>query len=128
MIPPGYKYQISRLRIDPSFIRPSRIVSAFVVGTVGLLSKSFLRLFCRFHPLHLERLHNAFHRPRDVAVISYSNHNSTMDDPLLWGALPVRYLVSQHSMRWSLTAHDICFTNPVTRWFFSHGKSLPAIR
>src|SRR4051794_29765156 len=34
-----------------------------------------------------------------------------MDDPLVWGVLPFRYLTSPENLRWILGSHDICFKN-----------------
>lgn len=35
----------------------------------------------------------------------------SLDDPLIWGILPLRYAVDVENLRWSLGAHDICFKN-----------------
>lgn len=35
----------------------------------------------------------------------------SLDDPLIWGILPIRYMFSPENLRWSLGAHDICFQN-----------------
>jgi monolysocardiolipin acyltransferase len=42
--------------------------------------------------------------------------------------LNVSHLVNQRLMRWSLTAHDICFTKRIHSLFFSYGKSIPIVR
>jgi monolysocardiolipin acyltransferase len=34
-----------------------------------------------------------------------------MDDPILWGILPLKYLISSSNMRWGLGSYDLCFTN-----------------
>lgn len=37
--------------------------------------------------------------------------NNSLDDPLIWGVLPLRYALDPENLRWSLGAHDICFKN-----------------
>lgn len=34
-----------------------------------------------------------------------------LDDPLMWGVLPLRYAFNPSNMRWGLGAHDICYKN-----------------
>lgn len=47
----------------------------------------------------------------DCALLTYSNHTSTLDDPLIWGSLPLKELWDlpvKKQMRWS----TLC--NPMT--------------
>lgn len=39
----------------------------------------------------------------------------SLDDPLMWGILPLRHAFSPTSVRWGLGAHDICFRKCVAR-------------
>jgi monolysocardiolipin acyltransferase len=34
-----------------------------------------------------------------------------MDDPILWGILPLSYMFNPENHRWGLASHDLCFTN-----------------
>jgi monolysocardiolipin acyltransferase len=44
----------------------------------------------------------------NVAIVS--NHESVLDDPFLWGVLPLKTLFNINQMRWVLGAADICYT------------------
>ncbi|CAL4193172.1 unnamed protein product, partial [Meganyctiphanes norvegica] len=44
------------------------------------------------------------------------------------GLLKWSHLWSARTMRWSLAAHDICFTRKFHSWFFSSGKCVPIVR
>lgn len=39
------------------------------------------------------------------------DHICRMDDPLIWGTLPLSYAFSPKDLRWSLGSYDICFQN-----------------
>jgi monolysocardiolipin acyltransferase len=47
---------------------------------------------------------------------AYDSHHPnrlsySLDDPLMWGVLPLRYVWDPANFRWGLGAHDICFKN-----------------
>lgn len=51
-----------------------------------------------------------------------------MDDPLIWGVLPLGLAFQPWNLRWSLGAHDICFKNKFLSTYFTLGQVLPAHR
>ncbi|PVU95250.1 hypothetical protein BB559_002805 [Furculomyces boomerangus] len=65
---------------------------------------------------------------RNQAVITYSNHISTFDDPIIWGLLPKSIRKDPNLMRWTLGAKELTFINPPLTAFFSLGKVIPIIR
>lgn len=67
-------------------------------------------------------------RPKNVPLITVSNHYSCFDDPGIWASLDLRHLLSRRKMRWSLAAHDICFTKTWHSYFFMLGRCIPVIR
>ncbi|KAF1830906.1 hypothetical protein BDW02DRAFT_641855 [Decorospora gaudefroyi] len=112
---------------------PWRAASAFTMGAVGLLCKGFLTGLSRvethgmegFLKLLDEREHVA---GRERGLITVSNHISVMDDPILWGILPLSYLFTPDNLRWGLGSYDLCFTNKGLSTFFSFGQVLPTHR
>ena len=70
--------------------------SAFTVSVVGLLSKFWtniansLRIYDR--SILIDALES---RPKDVPLITVTNHHSCMDEPLLWGILDAKHLTNQ---------------------------------
>jgi len=40
-----------------------------------------------------------------------SHPDSRLDDPVIWGLLPLSYAFNPSNLRWTLGAHDICFKN-----------------
>lgn len=61
-------------------------------------------------------------------LLTISNHYSCFDDPAIWGCLSVRNVCSSKRIRWSMAAHDICFTNKIHSLFFMLGKCIPVVR
>lgn len=63
-------------------------------------------------------------------LLTYSNHISCIDDPVLWGSLfPFTYYTTNtKAIRWSAAAVEICFSRPWHSSFFSLGKTFPIVR
>lgn len=72
-------------------------------------------------------LHLVQSRPPATPLITVSNHMSTLDDPLLWGFTGFPSMDCKR-IRWTLTAEDICFTNPFFSYLFRLGKCIPVTR
>ncbi|XP_003743468.1 tafazzin homolog [Galendromus occidentalis] len=112
--------------------RPSAIwnvASHVVMPTVGSLSKMFAELCSYFRYHNVDRILAAVEkRPSDVPLITASNHHSCLDDPIIWSMLPMRILLRNEKMRWSLAAHDICYTRELHSNFFALGQCIPVVR
>ncbi|KJA24599.1 hypothetical protein HYPSUDRAFT_38656 [Hypholoma sublateritium FD-334 SS-4] len=110
----------------------SRVLSAAVVSSVGLISKAFLYSgLCSLQVNGLHNLEDALNSPKRAAgqgVVTVCNHISTLDDPVIWGVLPTRYYFSAKTTRWVLGASEIMFTNPLLSAFFSLGQTLETFR
>jgi monolysocardiolipin acyltransferase len=76
----------------------------------------------------LKSRENASERQR--GLITVSNHICVMDDPIIWGTLPLSFYFSQASsnFRFGLGSHDICFQGTLLSHFFTLGQVLPAHR
>jgi len=70
------------------------------------------------------------YKTRRRGLLTVSNHISIIDDPLIWGVLPLSFSTVQGYMnhRWTFASHDLCFTNPFTSHFFTLGQTLPTHR
>ncbi|KAF2105911.1 hypothetical protein BDV96DRAFT_591769 [Lophiotrema nucula] len=112
---------------------PWRAASAFTMGAVGVLCRSFLLGLSttEVHGLDgfLELLdERANVEERQRGLITVSNHVSVLDDPAIWGVLPLSYLFNPDNMRWGLASYDLCFTNKALSTFFTFGQVLPTHR
>lgn len=118
--------------IIPNLRNPSKLwslASTITVAAVGIFSKILIRLLNRAKIHNINVMTTLFeNRPPSVPLITVSNHHSCFDDPGLWGTLNLRNLLTPSKMRWSLAAHDICFTCSAHSIFFSLGKCIPVIR
>ncbi|KAI9357864.1 acyltransferase-domain-containing protein [Pilaira anomala] len=99
-----------------------------VVGVAGLLAKGFINA-SDTHVIGLDKFLNIINDPtRTRGVITVSNHKSVLDDPFLWGVLPLKNFWDVDRMRWVMGAADICYTTVLKSYFFACGKTIPAIR
>ena len=129
---------------NPSF--RWRLGSRFVVPTVGLVSKFWMQVANNSVVHNAAILYEAlnqnylasrassrwiFRDPYAVRrpLITYSNHSSCLDDPLMWGSLiPLKWQFNSDRHRWSGAAEEVCFSKYWHKLFFSLGKTFPIIR
>ncbi|KAK4123382.1 acyltransferase-like protein [Parathielavia appendiculata] len=122
--------------LPPASQRPSpslRLKSAMVMGVTGVLSKFFLYGFNRVEVTGLSRFLELLESRKDPAkrqrgLLTVSNHISVLDDPVVWGILPLSYAFDPSNLRWTLGAADICFANKAFSTFFTQGQVLPCHR
>lgn len=118
--------------IIPKLRNPTRlwsIASNITVAVVGLFSKILIQLLNRTKIYNRKVILNLLDkRPKNVPLVTISNHHSCFDDPGMWGTLKLKQLLSPRIMRWSLSAHDICYTCWQHAVFFSLGKCIPVVR
>ncbi|KAG1820534.1 acyltransferase-domain-containing protein [Suillus subaureus] len=111
----------------------AELLSTATITTTGLLCKAFLNsglcsiTVSNLHIL-LDALRNDERRRHGQGVVTVANHISTLDDPLVWGTLPVKLYLNSNTTRWSLGASDIMFTNPLFSAFFRKGQVLETFR
>lgn len=104
--------------------------TAMIIGTVGTLSKVLMTALNDLHLYRMELLYDAVeHRSNARGLLTFSNHQSVMDDPFLLAALlPPRILLNPKLMRWGLCSLDICFQNALVSRTLKLGKALPIER
>ncbi|KAK7203082.1 hypothetical protein BZA70DRAFT_283838 [Myxozyma melibiosi] len=104
--------------------------STMIMSMTGILSRFFLYGFHKVETSGLKEFENMLDeaRRRNRGVLTVSNHVSVVDDPVLWGLLPIRKMFNPRNLRWSLGAANICFTTSVTSKFFSMGQVLATYR
>ncbi|XP_014243674.1 tafazzin homolog [Cimex lectularius] len=105
-----------------------KIASNFTITAVGLFSKILIGWLNNSKCHNQHSFSELLDRRNNVPLITVSNHDSCFDDPGIWGCLKWRHVLSGSKMRWSLAAHDICFTNKLHSYFFMLGKCIPVIR
>lgn len=121
--------------IHSNFSRPWRTTSWQTLLGVHFLCRSFLTLLNKTEvhglPQFLDLIKSrADYRRRRRGLVTVSNHISVMDDPLIWGVLPLSFTLLHGHMnhRWSFGSHDICFKGPFRGHFFTLGQTLPTHR
>ncbi|CAH0394459.1 unnamed protein product [Bemisia tabaci] len=117
--------------VFPTLRRPVffwNIASSITVAAVGIFAKIFIRWFNKPKIHNVHYLHRALQRPSHIPLLTVSNHHSCFDDPGLWASLDWSTFCSRRKMRWTLAAHDICFTKTFHSYFFMLGKCIPIIR
>lgn len=103
-----------------------------IITGVASLSRYWLKFGANeFKIKNYEKFRNSIWNRRG-GLLTVSNHISTLDDPLIWGALlntrEICSLISLGQMRWTVGAKELTFTNPFTSWFFERGQVIPIVR
>ncbi|TGO16938.1 hypothetical protein BTUL_0022g00390 [Botrytis tulipae] len=125
----------NKLESDPP-TKPSlpwRFSSSLIMGVTGAISRFFYYGLNNVETIGLEGFKATLDRrknpeERERGLITVSNHVSVLDDPLIWGVLPLKYGFNPFNHRWSLGSYDICFENKVLSAFFTLGQVLPTHR
>lgn len=105
----------------------------YIIIGVATISRLWLKYSSKELKIrNQEILMNLLKNHRRGPLLTISNHISTLDDPLIWGALlsnkHIYDLIRREQMRWTLGAEEFTFTNPLTSWFFRHGQVIPISR
>lgn len=104
--------------------------TALIIGTVAAFSKVLMKTLNSIHTYRMEMLYDFIeHRSESRGLLTFSNHQSVMDDPFLLAAvLPPRILLKPDLMRWGLCSLDICFQNSLVSRALRLGKAMPIQR
>ncbi|ROT38850.1 tafazzin [Sodiomyces alkalinus F11] len=109
-----------------------RLGSAGVMGLTGTISRALLYGLNTVQTQNLVSFLKLLDQRRSggsrQGLLTVSNHISVLDDPLMWGVLPLKYAFDPANLRWGLGAHDICFKKKFTSSFFTLGQVLPTYR
>ncbi|KAJ6627509.1 acyltransferase-domain-containing protein [Mycena sp. CBHHK59/15] len=95
---------------------------------VHLTCKAALHSIASVTVVGLPNLLAALNAARTNGLVTLANHISTLDDPLVWGVLPTKYFFNSRTIRYTLGASDVMFTNPVFSAFFRSGQVLETVR
>uniref|UniRef100_A0A914UPZ4 Tafazzin family protein n=1 Tax=Plectus sambesii TaxID=2011161 RepID=A0A914UPZ4_9BILA len=105
-----------------------RLASNLTMFGVTALSKLWIDCF-NYLTVHNKETLLKHVRDTSRPLITVANHHSNMDDPLCWALFDWKFLFSELSeLRYTMTAHNICFTNSVYTKFFSLGRCVPVVR
>ena len=82
---------------------------------------------------HEEFIKQVKHRGKGKSLITISNHDSMIDDPIFFGSI-MQYSMYLKAMfrspecRWILGAREVCFSHKLHSLIFRLGKTLPIVR
>jgi len=104
--------------------------SSFWVAT-RLLLKPFIKIYHRGEWEKFNDYVMTDHKKRTHQMMIFSNHTSTLDDPMLniinfpW--FPV-YSNGTTRLPWNIVGHNVLFTTKFKNWWFTYGRAVPVIR
>ncbi|PIC34349.1 hypothetical protein B9Z55_014028 [Caenorhabditis nigoni] len=106
-----------------------RIKSYMTMSLVTSVSKIMFiggsnKLICHNKETFVKLIQN-----ENQPLITVSNHRSNIDDPLMWCILKFReFWRYKDRHRYTLAAHNICFTKQFHTTMFSLGRCVPCVR
>ncbi|KAJ1851690.1 Lyso-phosphatidylcholine acyltransferase [Coemansia sp. RSA 1822] len=104
-------------------------LSTAVVGTATTTMSLFLRLgFRKVVVDDLHKLTDVLERERNRPIVTVANHESTADDPIIWGVMPARLRWQPDCTRWTLGARELLYKHPLLNGFFALGQTIPTVR
>lgn len=114
----------------PPLTSNGRLGTSLIIGFVGAFSKILMTGLNNLHMYDMDILYEAIeHRDNSLGLLTFSNHQSVVDDPFLLAAmLPSRILLNSGLMRWGLCSLDICFQSAIVSRTLRLGKALPVQR
>lgn len=89
-------------------------LSSATVFATGIFAKGFLNLMIKdVEVTNLDILREAQERSivERRGLVTIMNHMSLLDDPFVWGILPMHNFTSPGRVRWSLGADNVLFYN-----------------
>ncbi|KAJ1832484.1 Lyso-phosphatidylcholine acyltransferase [Coemansia sp. RSA 2711] len=115
-----------QLNANDPWWRPlsSVVVGATTAAMSALLSLGFRKVVVE----DLYKLTDVLEADRNRPVVTVANHESTVDDPVIWGIMPRRLRWRPEYMRWTLGARELLYMNPVMNAFFALGQTIPTVR
>lgn len=104
-------------------------LSTATIAAIAMTSRLFVRGLHAAEIGGIEHFNEARERAkRDKrGIVTFMNHVSVLDDPLIWGVFPTKTWRS-NEMRWVLGADNICFETTARSIFFSLGQVLSTRR
>lgn len=107
--------------------------STYTIRAVAAFSRALLRYGCRNVTVRgldrfLTHLHSSERQASNRGLLTYCNHISVLDEPTIWGTLPPSTFRNPRTVRWTLGASDIMFTNPLLSRFFRNGQCIETLR
>lgn len=87
-------------------------LSAATIFATSLFAKAFLHGMMKSVEVeNLDILREAYRQSKleNRGLVTYMNHMSLLDDPFIWGTLPIYYSLSPDRIRWGLGADNVCF-------------------
>ena len=111
----------------------TRLLRTAVFSATGVVAKVCFTVFGRGVFRGREKLMRAVDTycdaERGPGLITVSNHVGTIDDPVIWGGLPWRWVVcGTQQKRWVWAAQEICFRTYPLAVGFGLGQCIPIVR